>query len=82
MDPTCRGFDSDLGECGLPKSSISDLYKAVGSNTPGAASSAADLEAQEAPKSRPRREKIDVKNQYVFGIDFLRVRASFWIGFW
>ena len=28
------------------------------------------LEAQEAPKSRPRREKINVKNQYAFGIDF------------
>ena len=43
---------------------------AVGSNTPGAASSAADLETQEAPKSRPKPEKIDVEKQHVFGIDF------------
>ena len=28
------------------------------------------LEAQEGPKSRPRREKIDVENQFVFSIDF------------
>ena len=28
------------------------------------------LEAQEAPKSSPKPEKIDVKKQHVFGIDF------------
>ena len=64
MDPTCRGFDSDLGECGFPKSSISDLYKAVGFNTPGAASSAADFEcpnSQDASKSSPNLPKIDPK---------------------
>ena len=43
---------------------------AVGSNTPGAASSAADLEAQEAPKSRPKAQKIDVEKYHVFSIDF------------
>ena len=48
---------------------------AVGFNTPGAASSAADLEAQDLPKSRPKPEKIDVKKQHVFGIDFYRVQA-------
>ena len=36
------------------------------------------LEGQEAPKSRPKPEKIDVKKQHVFGIEFLRVRTSFW----
>ena len=41
-----------------------------------------NLEAQEAPKSRPKPEKIDVKNQHVFGIDFGRVWASFWKVFW
>ena len=40
------------------------------------------LEAQEAPKSRPKPQKIDVKKQYIFGIDFGRVRTSFWKGFW
>ena len=54
---------------------------AVGSNTPGAASSAADLEAQEAPKSRPKPEKGDVKKPHVFGIDFGRVWTPFWKGF-
>ncbi len=54
----------------------------VGFNTPGAASSAADLEAQKAPKSRPKPEKIDVKKQPVFGIDFGMVRTSIWKGFW
>ena len=29
-----------------------------------------NLEAQEAPKSRPKPEKIEVKKQHVFGIDF------------
>ena len=28
------------------------------------------LEAQDPPKSRPKPQKIDVENQYVFGIDF------------
>ena len=46
------------------------LTQARGFNTPGVASSAADLEAQEAPKSSPKPEKIDVKKQHVFGIDF------------
>ena len=54
----------------------------MGFNTPGAASSAADLEAQEAPKSRPKPEKNDVKKQHVFGIDLKRGRTSFWKGFW
>ena len=36
------------------------------------------LEAQDLPKSRPKPEKIDVKKQHVFGIEFLRVRTSFW----
>ena len=40
------------------------------------------LEAQEAPKSRPEPQKIDVKKQHVFDIDFGRVQASFWKGFW
>ena len=43
---------------------------AVGFNTPGAARSAADLEAQDFPKSKPKPEKIDVEKQHVFGIDF------------
>ena len=55
---------------------------AVGFNTPGAASSAADLESQEPPKSRPKPQKIDVDKQVIFGIDFLRARPSFWNGFW
>ena len=33
--------------------------------------------AQEAPKSSPKPEKIDVKKQYVFSIDFRRVRPPF-----
>jgi hypothetical protein len=40
------------------------------------------LEAQEAPKSSPKAEKIDVEKQHVFGIDFGRLRTSFWEGFW
>ena len=39
------------------------------------------LETQEAPKSRPRREKIDVKEQHVFEIDFWVARAWFLTGF-
>ena len=55
---------------------------AVGFNTPGAASSAADLEGQETPKSRPKPEKIDVKKQHIFSIDFFMARTSFWEVFW
>ena len=40
------------------------------------------LEAQEAPKSSPKPGKNDVEKQPVFGIDFGRVRTSFWKGFW
>ena len=40
------------------------------------------LEVQEAPKSSPKPEKIDVEKQYIFDIDFGRVRTSFWKGFW
>ena len=36
---------------------------------------------QEALKSRPKPEKMDVKNQYIFGIDFGRVRTLFWKSF-
>ena len=60
---------------------LMQAYNAVGFNTPGAASSAADLEAQDPPKSRPKPEKIDVKKQHVLGVDFGRVPASFWKGF-
>ena len=43
----------------------------VASNTPDAASTAADLEVQEdPPKSRPEPEKGDVEKQHVFDIDF------------
>ena len=45
-------------------------YNAVGFNTPGAASSAADLEAQEAPKTRPNPQKIDAEKQSIFDVDF------------
>ena len=51
---------------------------AVGFNTPGAASSAADLEAREVPKSRPRREKIDAGNVLFFNIHLFRFRPRFW----
>ena len=54
----------------------------MGSNTPGAASSAADLEAEDLPKSRLERETIDVKRKHVFGIDFLGAGTQFSIGFW
>ena len=39
------------------------------------------LEAQEAPKSRPRREKIEVQKQHVFQEDFSLARPPFWKGF-
>ena len=45
---------------------VNTSINAVGSNTPGAASSAADLEAQEAPKSRPKPQNIDVENFGIF----------------
>jgi len=40
------------------------------------------LEAQEAPKSMPKPQKIDVENQHDFGIVFFIVPTSFWKGFW
>ena len=40
------------------------------------------LEAQDPPKSRPKPEKSDVEKQHIFQIDFGRVQASFWKGFW
>ena len=40
------------------------------------------LEAQEPPKSKPKYEKIDIKKQHVFEIDFWVARAWFLIGFW
>ena len=49
---------------------LMQAYKAVGSNTPGAASSAADLEAQDLHKSKPKPEKMNVEKEFVFGIDF------------
>ena len=42
---------------------------AVGFNTPGAASSAADLETQDPPKWSAKPAKMDVEKQHVFGID-------------
>ena len=39
------------------------------------------LEAQEAPKSRPKPKKIDVKIRCVVGIVFLRIRTPFWTVF-
>ena len=59
---------------------LMQAYNAVGSNTPGAASSAADLEAQDLPKSRPKPEKIDVEKQHIFGIDFFTILIRFWEG--
>ena len=53
----------------------------MGFNTPGAASSAADLEVQDPPKSGPEPPKNDVEKPHVFGIDVRRVRTSFWKGF-
>ena len=38
--------------------------------------------AQDPPKSRPKPEKSDVEKQHIFDIDFGRVQASFWKGFW
>ena len=49
---------------------------AVGFNTPGAASSAADLEAQEAPKSMPKPQKVNVNKTRIFGTEFSKVRTS------
>ena len=39
------------------------------------------LEAQDPPKSRPRREKSDVRKRCVLRFDFLVVQAMFWDGF-
>ena len=65
---------SDLGELWPPlvrkSSMLMQAKNAVGFNTPGAASSAADLEAQDPPKSRPKPEKINVEKSMVFGLDF------------
>ena len=61
----------------MQSSKLMQAKNAVGSNTPGVASSAADLESQEAPESRPKPEKIDVEKQHVLGIDFYRVQAPF-----
>ena len=52
----------------------------MGSNTPGAASSAADLEAQDLPKSMQEREKVDAKRLHVVSVNFFGARASFWKG--
>ena len=83
--PSWRDFELYFGTSPPPLvrtcSMLMQAKHAVGSNTPGAASSAADLEAQGAPKSRPKPEKIDVKKQHIFGIDFGRVRISFRKGF-
>ena len=38
--------------------------------------------AQDPPKSRPKPEKSDIEKQHSFDIDFGRVQASFWKGFW
>ena len=59
---------------------LMQAYNAVGSNTPGAASSAADLEAQEASKSSPKPPKIDDEKQYISGIDFFTILIRFWEG--
>ena len=56
---------------------VNESKNAVGFNTPGAASSAADLETQEPPKSRPKPEKIDVKKPHIFSIDFREGRPPF-----
>ena len=61
---------------------VNPSINSVGSNTPGAASSAADLGAQEAPKSRPKPEKIDVEKPLVFRLDFIMVSGWFRRGFW
>ena len=41
-----------------------------------------NLEAQEAPKSRPKPEKIDVEKPLVFRLDFIMVSGWFRRGFW
>ena len=40
-----------------------------------------NLEDPDLPKLRPKPEKIDVKKQHVFGIDFGGARTSVWKGF-
>ena len=39
------------------------------------------LEAQDPPKSRPRREKIDVKKGCIVRFDFSVIQTSFWVSF-
>ena len=73
-DPNKGSFDLHFLRSGPPLvrtcSMLMQEKNAVGFNTPGAASSAADLEAQEAPKSKPKPEKIDVEKQIILGINF------------
>ena len=57
---------------------VKQAKNAVGSNTPGAASSAADLEAQDRPKSSSKPEKNDVRKQHIFSIDFFTILIRFW----
>ena len=40
------------------------------------------MDAQEAPKSRPKPEKIDVEKPLVFRLDFIMVSGWFRRGFW
>ena len=63
------------------KQYVNASKNAMGFNTPGAASSAADLKAQEAPKSRPKPSKINTRKSVVFAVDFVVVPASFRKGF-
>ena len=50
---------------------LMQAINAVGFNTPDAAyGSAADLEAQEVPKTRPNPQKIDAEKQSIFDVDF------------
>ena len=85
-EPNMSADPPDFGRSWPPLvrtcSMLMQAKNAVGFDTPGAASSAADLESQDAPKSWPKPEQIDVKKQHVFDIDFGRVRLSFWKGFW
>ena len=62
MTPFGLEFGSSWPPLVRTSSMLMQAKKAVGSNTPGAASSAADLEAQEAPKSRPKPKKSMLKN--------------------
>ena len=42
---------------------------------------ASKLECENPSQSRLKLEKIDTKKQFIFSIDFGRVRTSFWKGF-